>query len=70
MIREFAIEPEVMATWQHFRELWDDFGASRGRLISEYPSDWRERVCRRAYEISCTKAASIAARLKPPPGQP
>ena len=27
MIREFAIEPEVMATWQHFRELWDDFGA-------------------------------------------
>jgi hypothetical protein len=69
MIREFAIEPEVMATWQHFRELWDDFGASRGRLIAEYPSDWREKVCRRAYEISSAKAASIAACLKPPPGQ-
>jgi len=41
---------------------------SRGRLISEFPSDWREIVCRRAYDVSSTKAASIAARLKPSPG--
>jgi len=69
MIREFAIEPEVMATWQHFRELWPNLGVSRGRLVAEYPPDWREKVCRLAYEASSAKAASIAARLKPPPGQ-
>ena len=69
MIREFAIEPEVMATWQLFRELWLGLGVSRGRLVAEYPPDWRDRVCRLAYEVSSTKAASIAARLKPPPGQ-
>jgi hypothetical protein len=65
MIREFAIEPEVMATWQLFRELWPGLGVSRGRLVAEYPPDWRDRVCRLAYEVSSTKAASIAARLKP-----
>ena len=69
MIREFAVEPEVMANWVHFRELWEDFGVNCGRLISEYPRDWREQVCRKAYELSSTKAASIAARLKPGPGQ-
>lgn len=69
MIKEIAVEPEVMATWSHFRELWPNVGASRGRLLSEYPSDWRERVCRLAYQVSSTKAASIAARLKPSPGQ-
>jgi hypothetical protein len=69
MIREFAVEPEVMANWTHFRELWEDFGVSCGRLISEYPHDWRDQVCRKAYELSSTKAASIAARLKPGPGQ-
>ncbi len=69
MIKEIAVEPEVMATWSHFRELWDDCGVSRGRLISEFPSDWRDIVCRRAYEVCSAKAASIAAKLKPPPGQ-
>ncbi len=68
MIKEVAIEPEVMATWQHFRDLWDDLGVSRGRLVAEYPPDWREIVCRKAYDVSSVKAASIAFRLKPPPG--
>jgi len=68
MIKEFAIEPEVMATWQYFRELWPQLGAARGRFVAEYPPDWRNRVCQLAYEVSSVKAASIAARLKPPPG--
>lgn len=44
MIHEFAVEPEVMATWEHFRLLWEDFGVSRGRFLVEYPKDWRKRV--------------------------
>lgn len=69
MIHEFAVEPEVMASYQHFRELWPQLGAAKGRLVAEYPPDWRDRVCRLAYEVSSIKAASIAARIKPPPGQ-
>jgi hypothetical protein len=44
MIHEFAVEPEVMATWQHFNVLWDDFGVSRGRLLVECPKSWRKHV--------------------------
>jgi hypothetical protein len=69
MIKEVAIEPEVMATWNHFWALWDNLGASRGRLVAEYPSNWRELVCKRAYEISSVKALKITLRLKPSPGQ-
>jgi len=68
MIKEVAIEPEVMATWQHFRDLWDDLGVGRGRLVAEYPEKWREIVCKLALSRSSTKAAKIFACLKPGPG--
>jgi len=68
MIKEVAIDPEVMATWQHFRELWADLGVTQGRLVAEYPPGWRDIVCEKAYKVSSAKAASIAARLKPLPG--
>lgn len=41
LIKEFAIEPEVMATWAHFNALWKDFGIGEGRLISLYPLQWK-----------------------------
>lgn len=69
MIKEIAVEPEVMATWQHFRELWDDCGVSRGRLFSEFPPNWRDLVCTCAIKTGSVKAGSIMARLKPGPGQ-
>lgn len=69
MIKEVAIEPEVMATWQYFWALWPDLGASRGRLVAEFPANWRELVCQRAYEISSVKALSISCRIKPTLGQ-
>jgi hypothetical protein len=45
MIKEFAIQPEVMATWSHFRELRADFEVGLGRLISRYPRSWTRDVC-------------------------
>ena len=45
MIKEFAIQPEVMATWSHFRELRADFEVGLGRLISRYPKTWTKDVC-------------------------
>lgn len=45
MIKEFAVEPELMATWEYFRILWPDFGFSRGRVISDFPrKKWRRHV--------------------------
>jgi len=72
MIHEFAVEPEVMATWSHFRVLWDDFGVSRGRLLVEFPKEWRRRVYDLARELSppvranaiCSKLSDSAQRLQ------
>jgi hypothetical protein len=69
MIHEFAIEPEVMATWPHFHALWDDFGVGKGRLIAEYPKAWRrevhERVQRNAanHLIPPVRATAISSRI-------
>ena len=57
-----------MATWSHFRELWDDLGVSRGRLVAEYPANWRDQICQLALNNPPVKAGSIMARLKPTPG--
>lgn len=59
MIADCAIDPEVFATWSHFRSLSDDFGIARGRLISEYPRNWRKQVMKRARELA---AADIPVR--------
>lgn len=64
MIKEFAIQPEVMATWSHFRELRRDFGVGRGRLISVFPLDWKAKVEKLAKDLNQEiKAASILNAL-------
>jgi hypothetical protein len=45
MIKEFAIQPEVMSTWAFFRELRADFEVGLGRLICRYPKSWTREVC-------------------------
>ena len=44
IINEFAIEPEVMGSWENFRLLFPDFGVEHGRLIARYPKDWAKEV--------------------------
>jgi hypothetical protein len=67
MIHEFAVEPEVMATWNHFRVLWDDFGVSRGRLLVEFPKEWRKRVHELAEHLSApVKSHAIRSKLSDP----
>lgn len=68
MIHEFAIEPEVMATWQYFREIFDDLGVCNGRLAAIYPSDWIDRVRKLAQSLSKpVRAAAIAERMRQNP---
>ncbi len=52
MIGEFAIEPGVMARWQHFHSLHADFGVERGRLICRYPKDWAKQVVQLAHQLT------------------
>ncbi len=44
MIKIFAVQPEVMAQPEFFREYFKDFGVDKGRWIAMFPSDWRRRV--------------------------
>jgi len=65
MIKEFAIEPSVMATWRHFQALWDDFGVGRGRLISTFPILWKSRVDELAKTLSKpVQASAISAKIR------
>jgi hypothetical protein len=44
VIKEFAIQPEIMATWTHFHSYFEDFGVGHGRLICLYPVTWKTKV--------------------------
>jgi hypothetical protein len=65
LIKEFAIEPRVMATWTHFNSLWEDFGAGQGRLISKYPLLWKSKVDELARQFSKpVQAAAISSKIR------
>lgn len=40
MIREYALDPELMSSWDRLRLFTGQFGFGAGRLISEYPRIW------------------------------
>ena len=44
MIADCAVEPEVMARWEHFHSLHAEFGVGQGKLLCEFPGSWRRMV--------------------------
>jgi len=65
LIKEFAVEPRVMAKWSHFVSLWDDFGVGNGRLISQYPLLWKSKVDELAKQLSSpVRASTISAKIR------
>jgi hypothetical protein len=40
MLKEFALQPDVVSCWTTCRFLMDKFGYGRGRVISRYPKKW------------------------------
>ncbi len=44
MIKEFALDPQLLASWKDFRYFVEQFGVDRGRLISRYPKRWKALV--------------------------
>lgn len=44
MLHEYAVEPDCMGDWQTFRYLIEQFGVSRGRLVSNFPKEWFKKA--------------------------
>lgn len=44
MIKEFALDPAAIATWENFRYFTEKFGVPQGRLIAEFPGKWKRMV--------------------------
>jgi hypothetical protein len=47
MISEYALEPEMVATWGdqlHYLLFINTFGNNKGRLVSRYPKKWAKKV--------------------------
>ena len=47
MIYEYALEPELVATWTErhdFRYFKENFGFDQGRIVARYPKRWQRRV--------------------------
>jgi len=67
MIKEFAFEPEAITTsYRDFCYFTEKFGVSQGRVISEFPSKWKRKVCDSALathkgSVECSR---IIERLK------
>ncbi len=51
MFQEIALEPSLLRDWRDFRFFISQFGATQGRFISRFPSDWRKRVFEAAGEL-------------------
>jgi hypothetical protein len=65
MIREFALEPDALATWESFRYFIEKFGVPQGRLIAEFPGKWRRLVIEAAQRVAKpVEFQRIVERLK------
>lgn len=64
MIREFAIDPEALDTWERFRYVIEKFGVEHGRVISHFPKAWQRLVYEAAKDCSDTDRKRIEIRLQ------
>lgn len=46
MIHEYAVEPDLLNTWEQVSFLLPHFGIDHGRLIVKYPHQWEAEVLR------------------------
>jgi hypothetical protein len=67
MIHEFALDPEVLNSWQSFRFFIDQFGIDTGRMISRYPGKWKRLVyeaCANCGDIDLKRIESSLQRVE------
>lgn len=44
MIKEYAIDPRLLSSWERVRYYCEHFSWERGRLISRFPKSWKKMV--------------------------
>lgn len=44
MIHEYAVEPDSLCSLERCKIVLDNCGIHKGRLVAEYPKDWKKRV--------------------------
>lgn len=44
LLHEFAVEPEMLDSWEKMRLFLALFGIPKGRMVSQYPRKWPQRV--------------------------
>ena len=64
MIREYALQPELLSTWERFRYLSEKFGYDRGRVISRFPKRWEKMVYESLKECRPVEKKRIEVGLK------
>lgn len=52
MFAEFAVQPELFATWPGYCSLIGKFGIQNGRLISRFPKSWKRMVIEAAQKVA------------------
>jgi hypothetical protein len=63
VIHEYAVEPSLLNNWNDFRYFSEQFGISRGRLISRYPKNWQQMVYQSLTSCPPIEKAKIVERL-------
>lgn len=72
MIKEIAVDPDLMAEWSWFLRIYRDTGLDQGRLISMFPGKWKQKVVKKAWELVSEgvnqdiKVQSLIARMQDP----
>lgn len=44
LIKEYALEPQLLTSWDKFQRMVSCFGIEQGRLISRFPKHWKRMV--------------------------
>jgi hypothetical protein len=63
MLKEYALDPELLSNWKEFRYFIEKFGVQYGRVISQYPSKWKKAVCEAIKNCPDVEKKRIIERL-------
>lgn len=63
MFHEYALEPDVLRSWQSVRFFLDAFGPWTGRFLARYPSKWKRMVYDAAASCHPIEKLRIIERL-------
>jgi len=73
MLSEYALEPDLLNSYESCRYFLEKFGISRGRLVSQFPTSWlrtvhelilRERGAGRCSELQHARIETMLANIR------